>query len=353
MMSGPRSTKPEQGAVAIVVAILSVVLIGMLAFVADLGMAYANKRVLQNGADAAVLAVANELIKQSSPAENCAAMASRQEVVRAFATSHVVDNAQGTSGVSLQGYSLVCEPPGLVVSATAAMQSPAFFGGIFGAGELPLAQPAKAVVGPVGSVVGVRPIAICEVQADQLRDDPTVTQTFDIGNDGTDCGAAAGNWGMLDLADGNNGTGNTEEWLLSGFATEISATSPGNLITGDPGTPQPALADEMEQIVGKTVTLPVFNLVTDNGSNATYTITGFVAVRVCGYRFKNKEGNDVVYMDDDSVQPGSCWDETEAASMPGDYYQFRFSQYIPVGELSTTCVLGDPCDGLRVAKLAD
>jgi hypothetical protein len=53
----------EDGAVAVLVGILSLVLFGMAALVIDVGAMYAERRQLQNGADAAALAVALECAK--------------------------------------------------------------------------------------------------------------------------------------------------------------------------------------------------------------------------------------------------------------------------------------------------
>jgi len=53
----------EDGAVAILVGIMTVVLFGMGALVIDIGAMYAERRQLQNGADAAALAVALECAK--------------------------------------------------------------------------------------------------------------------------------------------------------------------------------------------------------------------------------------------------------------------------------------------------
>lgn len=353
MRTPRRSTQSEQGAVAIMVAILSVALIGVLAFVTDIGMAYANKRILQNGADAAVLAVGNELIKTSRPNETCAEMATREGSVQGIASSYLEDNAQG-SAVSLDGYSLDCEPMGLVVSATATKQSPAFFGGIFGSGDIPLAQSAKAIVGPAGAVVGVRPIAICSARAALLLASPTTTMTFDVDNVDQGCGSAAGNWGLLDLDGGSNPTGDLEKWIGSGSPDQISS-APGTWLHGNPGIPRPgALAPAMDSILGKIVILPVFDQMRGSGQGSEFQVTGFISVRMCAYKFNNQKGDDTYVAGDDIDASGSCWSKDSVpVPEPKNYFQVKFRKYIPMGELNTACVLGSSCDGIRLAKLAD
>jgi hypothetical protein len=57
----------DEGAVAIVVATMAVVLFALAAFVVDLGLARDNRRQAQNTADAAALAAANALYAQTAP----------------------------------------------------------------------------------------------------------------------------------------------------------------------------------------------------------------------------------------------------------------------------------------------
>lgn len=67
-----RSIKNESGAVAIVVALLMVALIGFSAIVIDYGDIASHKRTLQNAVDAACLAAAQYLPENTSAAENAA-----------------------------------------------------------------------------------------------------------------------------------------------------------------------------------------------------------------------------------------------------------------------------------------
>ena len=76
----PTFRKKQQGAVAIMVGLMLFTLVGMLAFVIDLGHVYLAKTGLQNGADAAALAGAKEL--RGTAASVAAAKASAIEVAR-------------------------------------------------------------------------------------------------------------------------------------------------------------------------------------------------------------------------------------------------------------------------------
>lgn len=66
----PSSRKRQQGAVAIIVGLSIVILVGMLALVVDLGHLYIAKTELQNAADAAALAGAKELDGTKKGVEN-------------------------------------------------------------------------------------------------------------------------------------------------------------------------------------------------------------------------------------------------------------------------------------------
>ncbi|WP_442940073.1 pilus assembly protein TadG-related protein [Nocardioides sp. B-3] len=56
-----RRPRNRDGAIAVLVALLAVVLFTLSAFVADLGVAYTSKRQLQTAADAGALAAAKRL----------------------------------------------------------------------------------------------------------------------------------------------------------------------------------------------------------------------------------------------------------------------------------------------------
>lgn len=58
-----RNLEHEGGAVAVVLAILAVVLLGMVALAVDVGALYQERRELQNGADAGALAIAEDCVR--------------------------------------------------------------------------------------------------------------------------------------------------------------------------------------------------------------------------------------------------------------------------------------------------
>lgn len=103
---------PDAGAVMVTVAILMTVLLGMGALVLDLGAAFVEKRQLQNGADAAALAVA----------QDCAGGDCRlgSGMAAQFANLNAKDGAAAVDLVCGVGPGLPTCPPGLGVPPSGA-----------------------------------------------------------------------------------------------------------------------------------------------------------------------------------------------------------------------------------------
>ena len=348
-MASCRSSKSDRGAVAIMVTLLSVALIGVLAFVADFGMAYANKRSLQNGVDAAALAAAQEILEGSSGDDDCSTMVSTTPGASSTASIIFSENADADASLAGGGIAVACNDPFLpnrvVVTATGEQTSPGFFGGIFDAGDIGLTQTATAVVGPAGTVLGMRPFAVCEQVAKLRETAPTSVVTIDFSNADAGCGTASGNFGTLDIEGGSGSPGIPEvrEWIEDGYPDPVP-TVPPFTFEGRTGTPSVSYSDQFAGILDEAIVLPVYDIRSGPGSNAVYNITGFVSVQVCA-----------VKLGPSSLEAGACMEPNAVtASSSKRFLQFRFIQFIPVGELNLECELNTSCDpGLRVVKLAD
>jgi hypothetical protein len=353
-VTGPPACRhrDERGATALLVALLAVVMVGVLAFVSDFGTAYANQRSLQNGADAAALAIGRKIALNAPTNQNCATIKAAYDIpaTRAEATAAFARNvgagatlSAGASGFEVDCKSVGTNPETLVVTVAGEQQSPSFFGGIFGHSSVPVAKAAKVIVGPLGTVVNLRPFAICDQAADFLALTPGSVFTYAFDNASQGCGFAPGNWGLLDFDGGSNPTGDIANWIHDGYNGPIS-NAPPIYLPGDPGAPPPGgLEDEMDYMMTLSdVVLPVFDNVSGSGQNSQFRISGFISVTPCGWKFNNKSGSNP-----------SCF--TPPNPVPADYLQVKFSSYIPIGELNLTCVLGtDACDnGPRTAALAD
>jgi len=337
----------EHGAAAVIVAITTTVVMGFLAFVTDFGMAYTNKRGLQNGADAAALAVAQEIALNGSPTASCAQLEATWEGdpdVNAIA-DQFFDSNHPVAGADHSDPELSCVGAGtqLVVHVDTAQESTTFFGGIVADG-LSLNQSATAVVGPADTVIGLRPFSMCLGLARQIILEPTVNHTLLLNNADFGCGGASGNWGMMDFNGGSNPAWQTKEWILDGYSGPIS-TAPPVYIPGDPGAPSPGgLESAMDSILDQEIAIPVYDLLSGSGNNARFRVMGFLSIKVCAWKFQNKDGE------------GLCYDgDLVPVPTPQNFLQVRYTGFIPLGDISSTCLLANTaCDlGTRLAKLAE
>jgi Flp pilus assembly protein TadG len=342
--------------VAILVALMALALIGVLAFVTDLGMAYANQRRVQNGADAAALAVGHKIAVAAGIGDNCASIttAYNNALTRSYANDayqrNVAPDASLAAGPA--GFKVSCEtvgtnPSTVVVRVQGQQASPSFFGGILGRSSVPVTRSASVIVGPLGTVVGLRPFAICEAVADLVRATPGTTFVVPVTQADAGCGTAPGNWAMMDFDGGNNSTGDSATWTATGYPYPVQ-TDPPLLINGDPGFNVNAIQSEMDTMFAiDDIVLPVYNSVIGTGNNSQFNIVGFISVTPCRYKINSKTGPAIA-----AVNPGCA---ALPASPPSDYLQLKYSDYVPIGDVSLTCALGnDLCDdGPRSTELAD
>jgi Flp pilus assembly protein TadG len=337
----------ERGVVAILVALLSVVLLVMMAFTADLGMAYAQRQALGAGADSAALAIVHsEYVKQlKNPTRTCSSTAAVDgAAARSIALAQI--NANAPFGKPLTAsqiqVSLSCVGAGaLSASVRVSKTVPTTFGQVAGSSGIGINRSSVANLAVVNRVTGVEPIGVCRYQAQAIIDDaaadlsankPYRSELMSLskvwtGNRTCDGSGGAGNWGWLDLGQGNAESalgqaiqdGSSTPLTVSGSPPTLTLDgTPGNRANGNP------VHAGMAAIMDKTVVLPVYGSYSGNGANVTYTVNGFLTVKMCGY---------------DKTTTGTCYDPS--VPMTGDDMQLRFVSYAPVGKLDSICGLGD------------
>jgi hypothetical protein len=290
------SAERDAGAVLVWVALLLTTLCGMGALVIDVGALYVEKRQLQNGADAAALAVA-----QDCAAGDCGAFTSRADD---YADLNAKDGASAVDEVCGSAPLPVCAaPPDVPSGALGWVKVGTRTEGAGGGDEVGflLAPVVEAVSGATVRASAVAawgtlgtaftfPFTFSEcifkVLGGQLDpDDPyvpsgTVTLYAKSGNGNSassevlpaeQCGAApsggtaAGNFGWLSIE--------TTDCLA-----EITA---GGTVGGDTGNSVVAKCDL--PAIGETVVVPIYATVTGTGTNAVYTIAGFAGFTITGY----------------------------------------------------------------------
>jgi hypothetical protein len=362
--------RDESGVAAVVVALLAVVLILLLAFAVDFGLAYSNRQALSTGADSASLAVVRQQYKKliAAPTTTCAQLVAADAALAsgAAAKSSTIAlaqvNANAPFGEAVPAASvttsLTCVGTGGgTLLATVGVTKPigTVFGRIAGLSTITVNQAAAAGLGAVKEPAGYRPIGVCASQAQAIvanavADVPARSATYRHelilidktwgGND--PCGSANGNWGWLDC-DANGASGlasGIQNGCVSGLTIDTSTSPPTYTETGSPGNKGNSnnVVSAFNTILDKVVALPVYSSVSGNGNNANYVVTGFLSVRICRYRSNNQ-----------SSDSGACYATTDPLVTPNvpnnvaiqdNSIQVQYAGYSPVGDLNTECPIG-------------
>ena len=298
-----RRLSGDDGAVAVVVALLAVVLFGFGALVIDVGALYYERRQLQVGADSAALAVA-----QSCANGDCGSFTADAD---AFADGNALDGAArikpgNVCGSTSVGLPACTDPPaGLVGSgyvrvtthteeADGTFLVPPFLARILVPDYDGTEVSASAVVawGPPGGVNADLALTFsqCEyerltqdadgdtVYADEPFDDDAAlerTVYFHDTTEASQCGAGPsgadlpGGFGWLDADE------NCTAVVTSGWVGDDTGAAASNDCKA-----------ALDALLGKTVMIPIFNELNGlTGTNGEYKIWSYVGFVLTGYRF--------------------------------------------------------------------
>lgn len=255
--------RDEDGAVVVLMAAFSLVMVGMAALVVDVGSLLDEKRQLQNGADAGALAVAHSCALGLCDPNLAGSLAD--------ANSRDADSAASVSYPAAKRVLVRTSTSGGGISIL-----PYSFGrALTGVEGKTVQAAATALWGPAGRATVVR-LAISQCDVEHLGLDPvdSVIAFHDTSApcDGSSGDDAPGAFGWLD----DDGTGD-------GCELTVSA---GGTAGVDPGASGPTRC--LVPYLGKDVLLPVFDDVigiTGTGTNARYTVKGFAMFHLTGYRF--------------------------------------------------------------------
>ncbi|MEU7824096.1 pilus assembly protein TadG-related protein [Catellatospora sp. NPDC049133] len=313
----PLLNRPDRGAATTIVTILLAggVLLGMTALVVDVGRLYVEREDLQSGADAAAMAVALDCARRNDPARDA-------ECRAAAGTTSAYANSNAADGVS--GYRYVCGSDSRLPTCT-------------GTGQ-----------GNLTDCLGERPTDVSwaevrtrtEVPGGSLILPPVFAQSLAGGYNGTTVEACARvGWGppaggfaltfslceYLDAVGAGDfvtgvptagdervlhvhghpdanpcNSGPSGSNLPGGFGWTDHDSSCLTTITGgtygsDPGNGTPNdCKDDLTALIDarRAVGIPIFEYVTNNGNNGVYTLRGFAAFVVTGYRLAGMSPRD-------------------------------------------------------------
>ena len=382
-----RRDRDERGAMAAIVALLSVTLLVLSGFTVDYGQAWMAKRNLQKAADAGALAAAQVLSRVPGTCEQVAggsAGAAARAAARLAADDYRRRNRESYLPASTQiEWSIECNAARTAVVVRYGLEgtTTSSFGPLAGGSStLTTDRRAEAVV-EVAPHAGtaMRPLAVCSTQ---LTAGPFVR--LDYPKDAPPaCGNAAGAWWTVDcpgnpsnstavmvqqVRDGcpkgasvvggqasNQTTGQLTNTLTAaclGTTTAEGAcleSNPGNLDSGQVAASWKYLVEQQTSVV-----FPVFcappqcssTTIDGQGNNATFPVYKLVSAVLCGYHFSKNEKF--------HSSTGEC------AGLPssmeagdddaGNTVNYLIIKYVPISTSGShqpsECALGAGCDGL-------
>lgn len=284
----------EHGGVAVTVAILLVVMLGIGALVLDVGNLYWERRQLQNGADAAALALVQACMEEGRPCDSVGTTA--DSTARTYTDANAAD---GFADADVDFDPAACRAE--VVATTLDVDG----------GTLVLPFLAQTLVeGYEGTTVSARAVAVCEgigqgsglplIFDDENWDDfdkvqkpdgadpdwwqhwepdvddgPTENVFFQQGT-----GFGAGAFGWLNLDDG-------EPCQATIYDIDQLDTNTGNSFSCEfhNAAPQNAQAFRNYVLANNPHLVPMYGSYTGTGNNLTYTVTGFAVMYITGWHF--------------------------------------------------------------------
>jgi Flp pilus assembly protein TadG len=334
-----RIRRTRNGTITVLAAVMSVVLVGMVAFCVDLGYVLSAKEELQRSADSSALAACWEYGKQLGKGKTSAVAAdyARTTAAQYAALNRVTGNAMTLTGNAANspdgdvvigyiadfnnsqsafltdgsnGYNAV--KVRLRKDSSTNGEVPYFFARIFGKEGQTLQSEAIAgllrdingfAIASDGSNLGILPYAldlttwnsfIANSGTDNYRWNAT-TKTVEAGSDGLvevnlfpQGTGSPGNRGTVDIGSCNNSTADIARQIVYGISPSDLAHHGGELqfdangelqLNGDTGI-SAGVKDELTSIKGQPRIIPIFSSVSGNGNNAQYTIVKWQGIRI-------------------------------------------------------------------------
>jgi Flp pilus assembly protein TadG len=330
---------PRRGTITVLAAIMSVVLIGMVAFCVDIGYVLSAKEELQRAADASALATCWEYAQRISDgysgteSTTYARAVTSQYASENQVTGHSMtlntNSSNAPDGDVVFGYiedfnnsqsPLQAGTPDtynavrvrLHKNANANGEVPYFFAKIFGLeGQMLTSEATAGIIRDIkgfqapadGENLDILPYALDQTTWENLLNgngsnnycwNPE-SKTVSVGADdfvevnlfpqGT---GSPGNRGTVDIGSSNNSTAAIAQQILYGISPADLAFHGGKLefdscgklyLNGDTGI-SAGVKDELASIIGKPRIIPIFSSVSGNGNNATYTIIAWQGIRI-------------------------------------------------------------------------
>ncbi len=296
----------EDGVTAVLIALLLTVLLAFTALVIDVGSMHSEVRQLQNVADAAAIAIAQDCAGANcgTPAATAQTYAAGNSLDSVSDTAVAIPGTNGSNSVTVTASTRQTTGGNDGATNTLAWA----LAQVLGQNEVTFQRQATASWGVLGGPAATIPLtfSMCEWN-DMLTGDPngvpdpetdlpsaevtvyhhTQTQAATNNCSGPAGQNISGGFGWLDEAGTGTCTANVDDEGWVGGDTGSSSPTPAEA-TG-------CTSAFFQSLIGQVILMPIFGpaddaAITDTGivgtgSNAQYYIRGYAALRVTGYRF--------------------------------------------------------------------
>jgi hypothetical protein len=275
-----RRLSDDRGAVAVFIAITIAVLLGFAGLVIDVGAMYHERRQLQNGADAAALAIAEACAR----GEVGCTQGTARPMAKDYAEANAEDGYADVADVQIDFSARTVTVRTSTLNSDGTTVLPPMFAGVVGFDGATISATAVAQWGHPSALFNFLPLIISQCEFDNVSTIPSATMTiyFHSGNNQNPCRAQAG----LD-ADG-------EEFMPGGFGwldtpgkvceTYLQSATWARLEPGNSPTPG-CSPGYVASLTAKPIPLPVYDGIRDQGRTGQFHIHGFAYFQITGYNF--------------------------------------------------------------------
>jgi hypothetical protein len=256
--------KQQAGQTLVLTVLFMTVLLGMAAFVIDIGSWFREQRDTQRIADAAALAGAQALPENAAEA-------------RVLANQYTTTNGGSSPQISFRN--TVAGTGTDTIQVEIRREAPGFFAKLFGIDSVDVGARASARAGYPGAVRWVAPIVV-HYQHEKLICTPlpcfnqaTEIPLYNLHSPGS--GTAAGSFGLISLNNEDVNANTLAEWLLKGYDgwTYVDrgyrAAPSANFNNGQ-------FQSALEKRKGTELLFPIYRTIEGEGSTAQYEVIGWV-----------------------------------------------------------------------------
>ena len=259
----PFRAQRERGAAAVLTGLLMVGLVGFTGLAVDGGATYAKNQELQNGADAAALAAAQECAAD----ENDCTEANLQSEIAPYGEANVRNDKETVST------SFDIDLSAKTVTATVTGTKFHWFLPVVGVSESELSPDATATWGNPISGPAMLPLAVSQCTFEEsLHAGVGIVEVFIPKNRGND--------DDRDCHYGEDYPPGSFGWLANAEGCQVQVTV-DDWVETDTGLNDKPDCDWLE-FIGEVVLIPIFDEDIGEGSNGEVHVTGFAALRVLG-----------------------------------------------------------------------